>query len=90
VFRWESVKLQLSRNESISFLCGPEKEDSSLRILFVYYKLPIRVLSFLLNSLKGYIVQDSCDIVDWSNYKATFYTNPPKRKEIDKLIKQNK
>ena len=39
---------------------------------------------------KGYIVQDSRDIVDWSNYKATFYTNPPKRKEIDKLIKQNK
>ena len=36
---------------------------------------------------KGYIRQDSRDKVKWHHSTATFYTNPSKRKEIDKLIK---
>lgn len=37
---------------------------------------------------RGYIRQDSRDNeVKWNNDKATFYTNPAKREEIDRLIR---
>ena len=37
--------------------------------------------------LKGYLRQDSRDRVDWKHRKATYYTVPSKRKEIDELLK---
>jgi len=36
---------------------------------------------------KGYIRQDSRDNVSWDSNSATFYTEPSKRSEIDKLIR---
>ena len=35
---------------------------------------------------KGYILQDSRDKVKWNNDNATFYTNPARRKEIERWI----
>jgi len=37
---------------------------------------------------KGYIRQDSRDTVKWHDRRATFYTEPSKREEIDRLIKR--
>lgn len=36
---------------------------------------------------KGYIRQDARDEVDWNHPDATYYTEPSRREEIDKLIK---
>lgn len=42
------------------------------------------VIYKLLN--KNYLKQDSRDRVRWFDRRATFYTNPLKRGEIDKII----
>ena len=39
---------------------------------------------------KGYIKQDSRDSVLWNHNEATFFTEPSKREEIDKLIKNER
>ena len=61
----------------------------SLREIIEKAKYPKIEVKSIVHTLicKRYIRQDSRDRVKWDNDNATFYTNPQKRKEIDKLIK---
>jgi len=61
----------------------------SLKEIAETLEYPIKEIKSTIHSLlcKGYIHQDSRDSVNWNHKNATFYTEPSKRKEIDRLIK---
>jgi len=61
----------------------------SLKEIAETLEYPIKDIKSAIHSLlcKGYIRQDSRDNVNWNHKNATFYTEPSKRKEIDRLIK---
>ena len=61
----------------------------SLKEIAETLEYPIKEIKSTIHSLlcKGYIHQDSRDSVNRNHKNATFYTEPSKRKEIDRLIK---
>ncbi len=61
----------------------------SLKEIAESVKSPIEEVKTVIYSLlcKGYLRQDGRDRVNWDHENATFYTEPSKRREIDRLLK---